>query len=140
MQRALLQGGFSIGGIRACFCIFRVTSRPKANQEDFASIPIPAGKIFVIETVAFTIFATQPVDRLVIVVPGTDISGSPDYLQYDLVVPPPNPGGRQVGIQALRLYARPVNPIGLGVALEVVSTDTKPQTASVFFSGYFVSQ
>ncbi len=82
------------------------------------SIPIPAGKIFVLEFVSFQAFLPAQgggtngiVVAITITVDGPWIDGSQASLAYPLVIPPPTFTNASTtfisGSQAMRLYAQP---------------------------------
>jgi hypothetical protein len=112
------------------------------QQLDFVtgptSITIPAGSIFVLETVSFFFEGTQvTLDNLHLRVTGNLITGGGQgTVDHYLVIPPPTSSGTIQGGQALRLYAQP------GTTLSVFSAVGGPGSISSFLvslSGYFVS-
>ena len=56
-----------------------------------SSINIPAGKIFVLETVS--VFADGPLDFIFITVNGREITGGQGAVDYSVLIPPPNAAG-----------------------------------------------
>ena len=101
-----------------------------------SSINIPAGKIFVLETVS--LLANGPLDFVFITVHGTDITGGPGAVDYSLLIPPANAAGITSSSQALRVYAQPGTPLTVNVML----TTTNPSSSfltSVTLSGFFVN-
>ena len=107
---------------------------PSGVLSGASSFTIPAGKIFVLETVSFNASGTEP--RITLTVVDPIITGGTDQLTYDLVIPPPNSLGETHGSQALRLYAQPGFDVILGFS---VTSSSGPSILSVSLSGYFVN-
>ena len=107
----------------------------RVAQEDVSgtsSIPIPAGKIFVLETVAFYfLLGIETVRLLQIEVTGPLITGGQGVAAYALLIPP----GVIRGSQALRLYAQP----GTNLKIIFEGTGGPRSRAFVSLSGYFVN-
>jgi hypothetical protein len=107
----------------------------RATQQDVhgtSSIPIPAGKIFVLETAAFYfLLGVETVKLLQIEVTGPLITGGQGVASYALLIPP----GVIRGSQALRLYAQP----GTNLNIIFEGTGGPRSRAFVSVSGYFVN-
>jgi hypothetical protein len=123
-----------------------------------ASVPIPAGKIFVLEFVAYSLsFGNNAttgggIQGLSISVNGPHIDGSTGPLEYQLLIPSDvasRAGGAFPfvnndavifnGSQLLRLYAQP----GTTIIVRFTAATPDPSilaSASVSLSGYFVNQ
>jgi hypothetical protein len=94
-------------------------------------IPIPAGKIFVLETVSFAARGGSLIE-LAIAVSGPEITGDQITCEYYLTLPPGSKPNFQAGSQALRLYAQP------GTSLVIIGQAISSATVDVSLSGYFV--
>ena len=104
-----------------------------------ANIIIPAGKIFVIETVSF--FANVPggiLSRLAIQVDGPLITGGQGGVNYYPLIPPPNTIGFTQASYAVRLYAQPGTTLSIN-ASETAGPSSHPAGLEVTLSGYFVN-
>jgi hypothetical protein len=125
-----------------------ITSLGEGAHE--TAFPIPAGKIFVLETVSF--FATGRMFFVEIDVTGPALPGTvsgpalpggepiPDGMvtcSYQLVLPPPSTGNfaQHAGSQALRLYAYP----GTQLVIRYMAEVSVLNEANVAVSGYFVN-
>jgi hypothetical protein len=100
-----------------------------------SAIIIPAGKIFVLETVSFSVSdPSSTLQSLTLLVTGPLITGGQGQVAYTLVLPPPDSHGIRAGTQALRLYVQPGPNL-----TPSASTQSLLNTAiSVSLSGYFV--
>jgi hypothetical protein len=96
------------------------------------SIPIPAGKIFVLETVSFAARGAN-LAELAIGVSGPEVTGDQTTCEYFLTLPSPSKPNFQAGSQALRLYAQPET------LLEIIGQGISSTTVDVSLSGYFVN-
>ena len=98
---------------------------------ELVSIPIPAGKIFVLETVSIAARGANLV-KVAIRVSGPGITSNHGTCVYELTLPPASNPNYQAGSQALRLYAQP------GTPLEMIAQATSSATVEVTLCGYFV--
>jgi hypothetical protein len=101
-----------------------------------SSITIPAGKIFVLETVSVFTGSSDLFD-LAISFTGPLITGGNGLVNYHLAIPTPGVAGIASGIQALRLYVQPGTNLTVSCSRSVGGA-----TSSVYFvslSGYFVN-
>ena len=119
-----------------------VLSIPTGGEsEPDASIPIPAGKIFVLETVTLTVSqkGNAALFFVTIGVTGTSIiGGGQSTIDYNLLLPTPITGSITFfNTQALRLYAQP----GTNLVVRCVGNNSgvAATTVIVAVSGYFVS-
>jgi hypothetical protein len=118
-------------------------ARQAAQQEldlvfgPFNGITIPAGRIFVLETVSFQFNGggVASLDSLSIGVIDPVITGRQGSVDHFLVIPPPNSAGIIQGSQALRRYAQPGTILGVNQSV----SGNGPKSFAVSFSGYFVS-
>jgi len=97
------------------------------------SVTIPAGKIFVLETVSFVFSGSGTLNFLSLNVTNPLITGGQSSLSYFLVLPPPSAGSVQ-GSQELRLYAQPGTTLLVSAGFSGTGTQFR-----VHISGYFVA-
>lgn len=106
-------------------------------------ITIPAGKIFVLESVTFSAVTTLSggvvaVAAVGITVTGPLITGGQNQVTHNLTVPPLDPNQTAAGSQALRLYAQPTTPLVVSMSVNL-NDPADPVDAIATVSGYFVN-
>ena len=111
----------------------------QGQTSGFTSIgPIPAGKIFVLETVSYS-FSNNVGAGLAFIdiqVQGNNsISGGQGYFDYYLTIPTPAVTGLYAGSQPMRVYVPPQTNI---VVLFDLTANIPAAQVSLTLSGYYV--
>jgi hypothetical protein len=109
-----------------------LTFTPGGGEGAESSITIPAGKIFVLETVSYFSSFAGLADVIISVI-GPAISGGQSAANYFLVITPSN--FVPTGCQALRLYVQP----GTNLTVTANLTSAADAVVTVSLSGYFVN-